>query len=135
MGRGGIRVIDEIAVDLKAIESLVGRASAQLPRGAHSIWTGARFRPLHMIDIPPGGSSDWLRHMYDDIYYVLSGTGTAGRMRKGAQSFEFGPHSFRQPPFAPSLLQCVGTETVRWSRPTIRRSGSTLPTTPLHLRP
>jgi uncharacterized RmlC-like cupin family protein len=114
----GVPVIDEVAVDLKAIETTPWARIGDGCKGALIHLAGrGDFVALHMIDIPPGGSSGWLRHMYDDIYYVLSGHGHCQvEVKKGlTQTFEFGPHSmFAQPLNSPHrFFNASGQEQVR----------------------
>src|ERR1019366_344126 len=33
------------------------------------------FLALQLIDIPPGAGTDWVRHLYDEVFYVLAGHG------------------------------------------------------------
>src|SRR4051812_26110363 len=63
------------------------------------------FLGLQIIDLPPGGRTAPLRHLYDEVFYVLSGRGSAsidlgpisGGQGKSA-TFEWGPRSLFSPP-------------------------------------
>ena len=53
------------------------------------------FCNMFVFDLPPGGSSTPVHHLYEDIYYVLEGHGsTQIELPDGSKrSFEWGPHS------------------------------------------
>ena len=75
--RQGVPIVEGIAVDLHAVET------APWPRlggGCRAAFVQLRgrgdFVGLHVIDIPPGGATDWARHLYDEVFYVLSGHGS-----------------------------------------------------------
>ena len=54
-----------------------------------------RFCNMFVFDLPPGGASAPVHHLYEDIYYVLEGHGsTQIELPDGSKrSFEWGPHS------------------------------------------
>jgi mannose-6-phosphate isomerase-like protein (cupin superfamily) len=116
--REGVPIVEGVAVDLNALET------APWPRlggGARAAFLQLRgrgdFVGLHVIDIPPGGSTDRVRHFYDEVFYVLSGHGSASiDVGEGqTHSFEWGPRALFSPPLnAPfRLFNVSGTETVR----------------------
>jgi mannose-6-phosphate isomerase-like protein (cupin superfamily) len=116
--RQGVPIVEGIAVDLHAV------ATAPWPRlgnGARAAFVELRgrgdFVGLHVIELPPSGSTDWARHLYDEVFYVLSGNGSAS-IRTGAagsHAFEWGPRALFSPPLnAPyRLFNVSGTEPVR----------------------
>ena len=55
---------------------------------------------VFLLDVPPGGASAPQRHLYDEVFYVLSGTGSmVVEMPDGGQhTFDFGPRSLFAPP-------------------------------------
>ena len=55
---------------------------------------------VFLFDLPPGGKSSPQRHIYDEIFFVLSGNGsTLVTLADGTQhSFEWGPNSLFSPP-------------------------------------
>ena len=50
----------------------------------------------HIVELPPGGSTAPMRHMYTETIYVLSGHGSTSVWHEGGekQTFEWGPHSY-----------------------------------------
>ena len=94
VSREGIPVVEGLALDLFEV------ATGDWPRiGAKGAIT--RFRgvgdycSMFVIDIPAGGSTLPQRHLYEEVIYVLEGTGstqieTAEGLRR---SFEWGPRS------------------------------------------
>jgi len=114
----GVPVIEGVAVDLNTVETapwprLGGGCKAAL---IHLRGRGD-FISLQVIDIPAGARTDMLRHLYDEVFYVLSGRGSAtididaGR----STSFEWGPRSLFSPPLnAPyRLFNTSGREAAR----------------------
>ncbi|MFI5024947.1 MAG: hypothetical protein ACHQRJ_25270 [Alphaproteobacteria bacterium] len=118
VGRQGVPIVEGIAVDLNAVET------APWPRlggGARAAFVQLRgrgdFVGLQVIEIPPGGATNWARHFYDEVFYVLSGHGSAAVDTGEGQphSFEWGPRALFSPPLnAPyRLFNASGTESVR----------------------
>jgi hypothetical protein len=116
--RQGVPIVEGIAVDLHAVETgpwpLRGgdcRAAIVQLRGR------ADFVGLHVIDIPPGGATEWARHLYDEVFYVLSGHGsTIVEVGEGQiHSFEWGPRALFSPPLNSPyrLFNVSGVEPVR----------------------
>jgi uncharacterized RmlC-like cupin family protein len=116
--RQQVPIVEGIAVDLTTIET------APWPRlggGAKAAFVQLRgrgdFIGLHLIELPPGGKTDWQHHLYDEVFYVLSGHGStvieAGNGRK--HSFEWGPHAVFSPPLNVPyrLFNVSGMEPVR----------------------
>src|SRR4051794_38560101 len=117
-GRQGIPVIEGIAVDLNTIET------APWPRlggGCRAAFVHLRgrgdFVTLQVIDIPPGARTDLMRHLYDEVFYVLSGSGSATiELGNGkTTSFEWGPRSLFSPPLNTPyrLFNASGRENAR----------------------
>ena len=55
---------------------------------------------IFVLEVPPGGSSAPQQHMFDEIFYVLEGSGSmVVELPDGTkQSFEWGPRSLFAPP-------------------------------------
>src|SRR5438105_3572404 len=75
--RQGIPVHEGAAVELDAAETA---AWPRLGGGCRAAFLHLRgrgdFMALQLIEIPPGGRTDRLRHLYDEVFYVLSGAGS-----------------------------------------------------------
>ncbi len=118
MGRQGIPIVEGVAVDLNAVET------APWPRlggGARATFVQLRgrgdFVGLQVIELPPASATDWARHLYDDVLYVLSGHGSTVIDAGAGQthSFEWGPRALFAPPLNTPyrLFNVSGTEPVR----------------------
>lgn len=97
----GLPLVEDFAVDLKTVDVLPWHRLGGGCRGAFIHLKGrGDFQAIHLIEIAKGSSTDIIRHLYDDIYYVLSGHGSAKVEPKAGLSFsfEFGPHSLFAPP-------------------------------------
>ncbi|MBX9773723.1 MAG: hypothetical protein K2Y71_04845 [Xanthobacteraceae bacterium] len=118
MARQGIPIVEAVAVDLNTVET------APWPRlgaGARAAFIRLRgrgdFVGLQVIELPPASATDWARHLYDDVFYVLSGHGStvidAGAGR--THSFEWGPRALFAPPLNTPyrLFNVSGTEPLR----------------------
>jgi mannose-6-phosphate isomerase-like protein (cupin superfamily) len=95
----GVPVVEDHAVDLHTVE--VAPWARVGANGAFVHLKGrGDFVALQIIEIPPGGKTSWQRHLYDDVYYVLSGHGSAVVEAAPGRSthFEWGPHSLFSPP-------------------------------------
>ena len=118
MGRQGIPIMEAVALDLNAVETAPW---ARLGGGARAAFVRLRgrgdFVGLQVIEIPPASATDWARHLYDDVFYVLSGHGStvvdAGAGR--THSFEWGPRALFAPPLNTPyrLFNVSGTESLR----------------------
>jgi mannose-6-phosphate isomerase-like protein (cupin superfamily) len=116
--RQQIPVVEGVAVDLNTLETAPWARLGGECRGAFVHLRGrGDFVALQVIDIPAGGKTDWAKHLYDEVFYVLSGHGTATIDIGGGQthSFEWGPRSLFSPPLnAPyRLFNASGSEPVR----------------------
>ncbi len=73
------------------------------------------FLGAQLIEILPGAQTDWLQHLYDEVFYVLSGQGSTS-IALGAETHKFawGPHALFAPPLnARFRLANGGTAPVR----------------------
>ena len=90
----GLKVTDDIAVNLFSVETALW-PRAGVPAAAVHLTGRGDFANMFVFDIPPGGSTAPQRHLYEDVVYVLEGTGSTqiefsdGRKK----SFEWGPRS------------------------------------------
>jgi mannose-6-phosphate isomerase-like protein (cupin superfamily) len=118
MARQGIPIVEAVAVDLNAIETAPW---SRLGGGARAAFVQLRgrgdFVGLQVIEIPPASATDWARHLYDDVFYVLSGHGSTVVDAGAGQthSFEWGPRSLFAPPLNTPyrLFNVSGTESLR----------------------
>ncbi len=113
-----VPIVDVFAVNLHQIETEPWKRLGGACRAAFVHLKGrGDFLSLQVIEIPPGEHSGWLRHVYDEVFFVLSGHGSAQiEPRPDAMAeFEFGPNSLFAPPLnAPMrLFNTSGHEPVR----------------------
>ena len=96
----GIPVIDAFAVDLTTVETKPWPRFGKDVRGAFVHLKGrGDFVALQVIDIVPGGRTEVLRHLYDEVFYVLWGNGSAAvENADGTQRFEWGERALFSPP-------------------------------------
>src|SRR6266478_4940305 len=118
MAREGIPVVEGIAVDLNGVETAPWPRLGTGVRGAFVQLRGrGDFVGLHVIDIPPGGATDWAHRLFDEVFYVLSGHGSAVVDAGEGQrhGFEWGARAlFSAPLNTPyRLFNTSGTEAVR----------------------
>jgi oxalate decarboxylase/phosphoglucose isomerase-like protein (cupin superfamily) len=111
-------IVESVAVDLLAIETAPWRQLGPGVRGAFVHLAGrGDFCALQVIDIEPGGRTAWQKHLYDEVFYVLTGHGsTTVEIAKGKPlDFEWGPRALFSPPLnCPfRLFNGSGRETVR----------------------
>ncbi len=120
----GVPVVEGHAVDLHKVEVAPwARVSAN---GAFVHLQGrGDFVALQIIEIPPGGKTSWQRHLYDDVFYVLSGHGSAVVEAAPGRStnFEWGPHSLFSPPLNAPFRFFIGSG----SEPARLVSGNNMP--------
>ena len=94
--REGIPIHEDFAVDLVTAETGPwprlgdGCSGAFVHLGGRGDWM-----TVFLLDVPPGGASAPQRHLYDEMFYVLSGTGRmVVEMPDGGQhTFDWGPRS------------------------------------------
>ena len=112
----GVPVIEDFGVDLLACET---RPWARFGCGGAIVNLKGRgnYCSAFLFDLAPGGSTAVQRHLYEDVYYVLSGHGsTQVETRDGrTHTFEWGPKSlFALPLNAPyRLFNGSGSEPAR----------------------
>ena len=102
----GLPVIEDFCVDLNKV---VTKPWARLGADGAIVHMKGRgdFISIFLLDLAPGGKTDRQRHLYEEVFYVLSGNGTCevedAQGRK--HSFEWGPRSlFALPLNAPYRL-------------------------------
>ena len=92
--REGLPVTEDFGVDLYAVQTRPWARYGVKGAAVHLKGRGD-FANMFVLDIPPGGSTSPQRHLYEDVYYVLEGSGSTqlefadGKKR----SFEWGPRS------------------------------------------
>jgi len=90
----GLPVTEDFGIDLYAVQTAPWARYGVKGAAVHLKGRGD-FCNMFVLDIPPGGSTSPQRHLYEDVYYVLEGSGSTqlefadGRKR----SFEWGPRS------------------------------------------
>jgi mannose-6-phosphate isomerase-like protein (cupin superfamily) len=94
--REGLPVTEDFGIDLYAVPTRPWPRYGDGVKGAAVHLKGrGDFANMFVIDVPPGGSTSPQRHLYEDVYYVLEGSGSTqlefadGKKR----SFEWGPRS------------------------------------------
>jgi mannose-6-phosphate isomerase-like protein (cupin superfamily) len=112
-----VPIVEALGVDLLTVETAPWPRVGRGARGAFVHLAGrGDFVALRVIDIPPGGATELARHLFDEVYFVLSGHGSA-RVEIGGRSagFEWGPRSLFAPPLnAPyRLFNGSGAEPAR----------------------
>ncbi|MPZ15326.1 MAG: cupin domain-containing protein [Chloroflexi bacterium] len=80
--------------DMRTVE--VGPWPRKGVKGALVYLDGDNEQDIHVVEIPPGGSTIPERHLYDEAIYVVSGRGTASVWydERRKQTFEWGEGSF-----------------------------------------
>jgi mannose-6-phosphate isomerase-like protein (cupin superfamily) len=96
----GVPIIESVGVDLNAIETAPWPRLGGGARGAFVHLRGrGDFVALQVIELPPGATTDQQRHLYDEIFHVLSGHGGAEIEAGGRQyRFDLGPRAVFSPP-------------------------------------
>jgi mannose-6-phosphate isomerase-like protein (cupin superfamily) len=102
----GLPVVEDFCIDLAAVETKPWPRLGADGAIVHMKGRGD-FIAIFLLDLPPGGKTLQQRHLYEEVFYVLSGHGTVviedaqGR----SHSFEWGPKSlFSLPLNAPYRL-------------------------------
>ncbi|HEX2928243.1 MAG TPA: cupin domain-containing protein, partial [Candidatus Binatia bacterium] len=82
--------------DMKAVEVGLWPRKGDGVKGALCYLDGDDEGDEHVVELPPGGSTAPLRHLYTEAIYVVSGHGSTSVWRDhGAkQTFEWGPGSY-----------------------------------------
>src|SRR3954465_4653977 len=114
----GLPIVEGIAVDLHTVETALWPRRGGGTRGAFVQLRGrGDFVGLQVIDIPPRGATDWAHHLFDEVFYVLAGHGSAVIDAGEGQrhSFEWGARALFSPPLNTPyrLFNTSGTESVR----------------------
>src|SRR5215470_14141293 len=71
----GLRVFEDYAVDLFTVETVMWPRYGVKAAAVHLKGRGD-FANMFVFDIPPGGAIAPQRHLYEDVVYVLEGTGS-----------------------------------------------------------
>jgi mannose-6-phosphate isomerase-like protein (cupin superfamily) len=119
--REPLPAVEGLGVDLEEV------ATAPWPRlggGCRAAFVHLRgrgdFLGLLLIEIPPVAQTDWVRHLYDEVFYVLTGQGGASIELSADEprTFSWGPRALFAPPLnarfrltnpgnAPARLLCA----------------------------
>ena len=95
----GVPVVEDFCVDLNRVET---RPWPRLGADGAAVHMKGRgdYISIFLIDLPPGGKTTPQRHLYEEIFYVISGYGTATVENPDGSShtFEWGPCSMFAPP-------------------------------------
>lgn len=120
----GVPVVEDFAIDLLTMETAPWDRLDIRGAFAHLAGRGD-FVAVQCLELPPGKSSAPMRHLYDEVFYVLSGHGSLKlTLPDGSErSFEWGPRSVFSPPLNCEyrLYNGSGTEPARLA------SGNNLP--------
>ncbi len=120
----GVPIIDDFAVDMLAIETKPWDRFGMNGAFVHLKGRGD-FVAIQCLEIAPGESSAPMRHLYDEVFYVLEGHGNATIQGPDGieHSFEWGPRSVFAPPLNSEyrLFNGSGSERARLA------SGNNLP--------
>jgi mannose-6-phosphate isomerase-like protein (cupin superfamily) len=97
--REGVPVIDDFAVDMLAMDTAPWDRFGMRGGFVHLEGRGD-FVAVQCLELPAGGRSAPLRHLYDEVIYVLEGHGstTLEGPDGTTHSFEWGPRSVFAPP-------------------------------------
>src|SRR5690348_792087 len=92
--REGLRVAEDYGIDLFAVETKLWPRYGVNGAAVHLKGRGD-FANMFVLDIPPGGSTAPQRHLYEEVIYVLDGSGsTQLEFADGSKrSFEWGTKS------------------------------------------
>ena len=95
----GVPVVEDFAIDLLAMETAPWDRFGVRGAFAHLVGRGD-FVAVQCLELPPGATSAPMHHLYDEVFYVLSGHGsTTLKLPDGREhSFEWGPRSVFAPP-------------------------------------
>ena len=99
--REGIPIYEDFSLDLLTAETRPWPRFGDRCGGAFVHHPGrGDWMTVFLLDLPTGGASAPQRHLYDEIFYVLSGAGTLTvEMTDGSrQTLDFGPRSLFAPP-------------------------------------
>jgi mannose-6-phosphate isomerase-like protein (cupin superfamily) len=98
--REGIPVHEGVTVDLLAAKTGPWPRLGDGCKGAFVHLDGrGDWLTMFLLDLPPGSRSAPQRHLYDEVFYVLSGTGSMSiETPNGVRTFEFAPGDVLTPP-------------------------------------
>jgi mannose-6-phosphate isomerase-like protein (cupin superfamily) len=97
----GIPVIEDFGVDMLTCETGPWPRLGDTCKGAIVNLKGrGDYMSIFVMDLPPGAATAPQRHIYDEVFYVLSGNGSMTVEGADGQSrtFEWGPRSMFAPP-------------------------------------
>jgi mannose-6-phosphate isomerase-like protein (cupin superfamily) len=100
-GHEGPPIVEDFAVHLPTLETAAWPRLGDGCKGAFINLKGrGDWLTISLAEIPPGGKSAPQQHIYDDVYFVLSGHGsTVVETGDGTKhTFEWGPRSLFSPP-------------------------------------
>ena len=98
-GGEGVPIVEDFAVDMLTMDTAPWKRLGVDGALVHLKGRGD-FVAVQLIDIAPGAKSAPLRHLYDEVFYVLTGHGSTRIGVPGGEShgFEWGPRSVFAPP-------------------------------------
>lgn len=99
--REGIPIYEDFSLDLLTAETGPWPRFGDRCAGAFVHHPGrGDWMTVFLLELPPGGASAPQRHLYDEIFYVLSGAGSLTvEMTDGSRrTVDFGPRSLFAPP-------------------------------------
>jgi cupin superfamily acireductone dioxygenase involved in methionine salvage len=99
--REGLPVHDGFGIDLLTAETCLWPRLGDGCKGAFAHVKGrGDWMTVFLLDIPPGGTSAPQQHLYDEVFYVVSGRGSlvVETPNGGTHTFEWGPKSLFAPP-------------------------------------
>jgi mannose-6-phosphate isomerase-like protein (cupin superfamily) len=116
--REGIPIHEDFGVDLLTAETGPWPRLGDGCKGAFIHLKGrGDWMTVFLNEVPPGGSSAPQQHLFDEMFYVLSGSGSmvVEMPGGGKHSFEWGPRSLFAPPFNSRyrIFNSSGREPVR----------------------
>ncbi len=90
----GVPIVEDFGIDLLSVEVRPWPRMGAL--GAYALVKGrGDFLDTYVLEIPPGGETDPQRHLFEEVVYVLEGSGSTSIEPPGGEvrSFEWGPRS------------------------------------------
>ncbi|HKT16668.1 MAG TPA: cupin domain-containing protein [Stellaceae bacterium] len=90
----GVPIIEDYAIDLFAVETAPWARFGMAGAFCHLKGRGD-FTSMFLYELPPGGASTPVKHLYEEVTYILEGTGSTQLefADGGKRSFEWGPRS------------------------------------------
>jgi quercetin dioxygenase-like cupin family protein len=90
----GVPIAEDYALDLFAVETRPWARFGVKGAACHLKGRGD-FATMFLYELPPGASSNPVKHLYEEVTYVLEGTGSTQLEFPGGakRSFEWGPRS------------------------------------------